>query len=161
MLKTLLLASLVLLALTLACSSMSLEDYAEECGEWQDDYGNIASDSLDDAEEALEYWNDLDPPGEVKSLHETREEALRLLLDIARESEELEDKLDDLRDELDDAPRSQREDVRDEMDDLRDEFEDRLEDLWDEMEDLGEDYEDEEDDLPRRVRRELQSEDCI
>ena len=153
----------VLLALlsSIACSSpLSLEDYAEECGDWRNDYGNIGSASVSDIEDALEDWDDLSPPDEVKGIHDMTADALRLTLDIAREGEDLEDKLDDLRDELDDAPSSQRDDIRDEMDDLQDEYEDRIDDLQDELEELGEEYEDELDELPRRVVRDLESGGC-
>ena len=140
---------LVLAASVLACgSSLSVEDYAEECGEWNEDYAQSSSmNSVRNLEDALDEWNALAPPREVKALHDLRTEALKLSLEIAKENEELEDKLDDLRDELDDARRSQEDDIRDEMDDLRDEAEDRVEDL--------------EDDLSRGGRRDLNDEGCI
>ena len=161
---------LLVLLSTTACASMSLEDYAEECGEWDDDYGNLfgatfsgslSASDLDDLEDALEDWNALGPPGEVKALHDIRAEGLGLVLEAAEEWQELEDQLDDLRDELDDAPRRQRGDIRDQMDDLSDEQSDLFDDMQDRLEDLGDEYEDELDDLPRRVRRELEAEDCI
>lgn len=154
--------SLVILS-SVACASMSLEEYAEECGEWRDDYGglDLASSSVSDLEDALEDWNALSPPGDVKAIHDLAAESLRLGLEAAGEREDLDDQLDDLRDELDDARRSQRDEIRDEMDDLSDEREDLLDDLWDELEDLGDDYEDELEDLPRRVERELEREGCI
>ncbi len=160
-------ALLVLLLSTAACASMSLEDYAEECGEWADDYGGLfggsfsSSLSVSDLEEALEDWNALSPPGDVKALHDIRAEGYRLFLETAEENEALEDQLDDLRDDLDDAPRREWDDIRDEMDDLSDEQEDLFDDLRDRIDDLGEDYEDELDDLPRRTERELEREDCI
>lgn len=167
MLKPLALAALLVILSAVACGGMSLEDYAEECGEWSDDYGNQfrgtspGSISPSDLEEALEEWDALSPPGEVKAIHDVRADLLRVILETVEEGQELEDELDDLRDELDDAPRSQREEIRDQMDDLRDDREDLFDDLQDRMEDLNEDYEDELDDLPRRVERELEREDCI
>ena len=160
-------ALLVLLAATAACSSLSLEDYAEECGEWREDYDDVSpgsgysSGSVSDLEDALEDWNALSPPSEVQDFHNLAAESIRLVLELAREGEALEDQLDDLQDELDDARRSQRDDIRDEMDDLRDEQEDLLEDLFDRLEDLGDDYEDVIDDMPRRVERELEDAGCI
>lgn len=168
MLKVLVLPILLALLLsTAACASLSLEDYAEECGEWTDDYrglfGSSAPSSLSasDMEEALEDWNALSPPGEVKALHDIRAEGYRLILEAAEENEALEDQLDDLRDELDDAPRSRRDDIRDDMDDLHDQQEDLFDDLEDRLDDLGRDHQDELDDLPRRVERELEGEECI
>ena len=163
MLKVLVLPVLLALSLTVACTAMSLEDYAEECGEWIDDYGDVfsGSGSVSELEDALEDWKALSPPGEVRALHDLREEGLGLFLDHAEEQEALEDQLDDLRDELDDAPRSRRGDIRDEMDDLEDKSEDRFDDLQDLIDDLEDDYEDEYDDLPRRVRRDLEDEGCL
>ena len=67
MLKLLAFAALLVLLSTVACATMSLEDYAEECGEWEDDYGDLFdgsfSNSLRDMEDALEEWNALSPPG--------------------------------------------------------------------------------------------------
>ena len=162
MLKVLALPALLILLSAVACSSppLSLEDYAEECGEWRDDYGNIGSASVSDIEDALEDWDALSPPGEVKAIHDLTAEALRLSLDIAREEEDLEDRLDDLRDELEDADRNQRDDIRDEMDDLQDEYADKVDDLRDQLEELGEEYEDELDELPRRVVRDLEDGGC-
>ena len=150
MLKTLVFTALLVLLATAACASMSLEDYAEECGEWRDDYGDIGSSSVSGLEDALEDWNALSPPSEVKGLHDLTAEGIRITLDLAKEGEVLEDQMDDLRDELDDARRRQRDDFRDEMDELSDEQEDLFDDLRDRM-----------DDLPRRVERELEREDCI
>ena len=158
---------LLMLLTAVACAAMSVEDYAEECGEWNEDYGELfgvtlsSSLSVRDLEEALDEWNALSPSGEVKGLHDIRAEGLRLVLETAEEWETLEDRLDDLRDELDDAPRSQRDDIRDQMDDLSDDQEDLVDDLRDRMDDLTDDYEDELDDLPRRVERELEDQDCI
>ncbi|MDE2780688.1 MAG: hypothetical protein OXI91_13570 [Chloroflexota bacterium] len=167
MARTLLLTALVVILSTAACASMSLEDYAEECGEWVDDYGDIgdigslSSFDPDDLEDALEDWNALSPPGEVKAIHDIRYQVVQLILQAAERGQALEDHLDDLRDELDDAPRSQRDEIRDYMDDLEDELEDELEDLRDELDDLSDDYEDAFEDLPRSVERELEAEDCI
>ena len=163
MLKVLALpALLVFLVLTSACASMSLEEYAEECGEWEDDYGYLSSSSsIADWQDALEDWDALSPPGEVKALHDIRTEGFRLYLKIAEENEAFEERLDDLQDELDDARRSERDDIRDDMDDLSDDQEDLLDDLWEQVEDLNDDYEDELDDLPRGVERDLEREDCI
>ncbi len=161
--KILALTMLLVALSAVSCASMSLEDYAEECGEWRDDYGWIDPDSssVSDLEDALEDWNALSPPGDVKAIHDLAAESLRLGLETAEEREELQDQLDDLQDELEDARRSQRDDIRDEMDDLSDEWEDLRDDLRDRLDDLGDDYEDELDDLPRRVERELEREDCI
>ena len=165
MLKPLLVTALLVLLSTLACTAMSLEDYAEECGEWRDDYGALLGGSLSgspsDREDAVEDWNALSPPGEVKALHGLVAEALRLGLEATEEYEALEDEMDDLRDELDDAPRSQRDDIRDQIDDLSDAQEDLIDDLRDDMEDLSDDFDDELEDLPRRVERELVAENCI
>ena len=160
--KVLVLAALLVLLSTAACASMSLEDYAEECGEWDDDYGYLSnSSSVSDWEDALEDWNALSPPGEVRALHDIRAEGFQLYLETAEENESLQDQLDDLYDELDDARRSERDDIRDDIEDLTDAQEDLFDDMWDKMEDLGDDYEDEVDDLPRSVERELEREDCI
>ena len=167
MLKPLVFTVLLVLLSTVACASMSLEDYAEECGEWTDDYGNLfggsfsGSTDASDMEDALDDWNALSPPGEVKALHDIRAEGLRLLLEATEEYEALEDELDDLRDELDDAPRRDRDDIRDQMDDLSDDQYDLFDDLNDRIDDLEDDYQDELDDLPRSVERELEREDCI
>ena len=154
------LLALLLLASTAACSSMSLDDYAEECGEWVEDYEYVGSD-VSDLEDALEDWNVLKPPGEVKRLHELRRDAIRLSLEIAQDYETLQDELDDLEDQLDDASRRERGDIRDEMDDLRDDADDRTDDLRDDLDDILDDLTDEEDDLSRSVRRDLQREGCI
>ena len=152
---------LVLAASVLACgSSLSVEDYAEECSEWNEDYSS-SMNSVRDLEDALEDWDALSPPGEVKTLHDLRTQGLKLSLEIAKEREDLEDKLNDLQDELDDARRSEEDDIRDEMDDLRDEAQDRMEDLQDDLEDLRDDWEDAEDDLSRGDRRDLDDENCI
>ena len=170
MLKALAFAALLLLLSTAACAAMSLEDYAEECGEWEDDYGDLfdgsfsgslSASDFSDMEEAQQEWRDLSPPGEVKALHDLRTEGFDVFLAAALEWDELEDELDDLRDELDDAPRRERDDIRDEMDDVSDEQADLFDDLWEELADLSMDYQDELEDLPRRVERELESEDCI
>lgn len=170
MLKALVFAALLVLMSTVACASMSLEDYAEECGEWEDDYGNLfdgsfsgslSASDFSDMEEAQQEWQALSPPGEVKAFHDLRTESFELFLAAAVEWDELEDELDDLQDELDDAPRRERDDIRDELDDLGDEQADLLDDLWEELADLSADYLDELEDLPRRVERELESEDCI
>ena len=160
--KVLIFIGLALFATSvLACSSMSLDDYAEECGEWNEDYSSIYFGSVRDAEDALADWQALSPPGEVKQLHDLRESALKLYVEMAKEREALEDDLEDLQDELDDARRSQRDDIRDEMDDLRDDAEDRMDDLQDQLDDLSDDWEDAEEDLSRRERRDLQSEGCL
>ena len=167
MLKTLVFTALLVLLSTVACAAMSLEDYAEECGEWNEDYGELfggtlsSSLSVKDLEEALEEWNALSPPGEVGALHDVRAEAYRLFLDTTEENEALEDQLDDLRDELDDAPRRQQDDIRDRMDELSDEQEDLFDDLRDELDGLDRDYQDAFDDLPRRTERELGDQNCI
>lgn len=162
--KVLVLAALMsLLSVVIACGSLSVEDYAEECYDWEDDYGYMSFDSGDvsDLEDALDDWNALSPPGEVKALHDIRAEMMKLGIQIAQEGETLEDQLDDLRDDMDDAPRRDWDDIRDEMDDRRDDYEDRVEDLWDQLEDLGDDFEDEMDDLPRSVERDLDDEGCF
>ena len=149
----------VLASSVMACGSITLEDYAEECGEWNEDYRSASS--VRDLEEALEDWNALSPPGEVKDLHDLRAQAIKLSLEKAEEREALEDQLEDLEDDLDDAKRSERNDIRDEMDDLRDEADDRIDDLNDELQDLEDEWEDAEDELSRRDRRDLDDEDCI
>lgn len=154
-------AIVFLVSSLLACSSMTLDEYAEECGEWNDDHGSVFYGSVRDIEEALDEWNALSPPGEVRQLHDLRADALKLYLEIANEQEALEEDLEDLQDELDDARRSERDDIRDEMDDLREDAEDRIDDLEDELEDLVDEWEDAEDDLSRRDRRDLEDEDCI
>ena len=170
--KTPLLTALLVIVSTVACAGMTLEDYAEACGEWEDDYrsqfsaaysssSSMSSRDLSDLEEAMEEWNALSPPGEAKALHDITSEAVRLTFDYAEEARNLNDLLDDLQDELDDAPRSQRDDIRDEMDDLVDERQDLFDDLSDRLVDLSDDYEDELDDLPRSVERELEGEGCI
>ena len=168
MLKPLVFAALLVLLSTVACGGgMSLEDYAEECGEWAEDYGDLfrgtspGSLSASDLEEALEEWEALSPPGEVKGFHEVKGQLLRAVLEAVEEVGELEDELDDLRDELDDAPRREREEIRDKMDDLRDDQEEVFEDLQDRMDDLTDDYDNELDDLPRRTERDLEDEGCI
>ena len=120
-----------------ACSSMSLEDYAEECGEWSDVYDSLAlgSSSLPAMEDAREDWNALNPPGEVKAFHDLRTESLRLGLEFA----------------------GGRDDIRDRLYDRSD----ALVDLWNRLNDLGDEYEDELDDLPRIVERELEAGGCI
>ena len=53
MLKVLVLPALLILLSAVACSffsPLSLEDYADECGEWRDDYGDIGSASVSDIE---------------------------------------------------------------------------------------------------------------
>lgn len=163
--KVLVLAALLALLSTVACASMSLEDYAEECGDWEDDYGSplygTFSGSISDMEDALDDWNALSPPGEVKAIHDIRANALGMILETAREIDDLDDQLDNLWDEYDDARRSQRDDIQDDIDDLNDDKQDLLDDLWDRIEDLDDDFQDERDDLPRRVERELEDEDCI
>ena len=147
------------LGAVVACSSgLSLDDYAEECGEWEEDYSSQRS--MRDAEDALEDWEAIKPPGEVKRLHDIRTSGLKLAVQFWEKQEELEDELDDLRDERDDARRSERDDIDDEMDDLRDAFDDEMDDLQDEAEDLRDEAEDEWDDLPRRVRGDLEDEGC-
>ncbi len=150
-----------LLAIMAACGGGGLDpdDYAEECGEWVDDY-RYDINSERDWENAIDDWNAIKPPGELKRLHELRGESLKLGFELFKEYEELEDELDDLRDEMEDARRSERREIEDEMDDLRDDLEDRTEDMQDELEDLQDEIADEEDDLPRRLRRTLSSEDC-
>lgn len=162
MLKFLVLPALLVLALTMACSSLSVEDYAEWCGEWEDDYNNVfdGDGDLSDMEDALEEWNAVNPPGEVKELHDLVADFMRAVIDIAEQGEDLEDQLDDLEDELEDAPRRQRDDIRDEIEDVEDELEDLQEDFWDEIFPLAGDIEDVKEDLPRRVQRELEREDC-
>ena len=170
--KTLLFTALLVIFSTVACAGMTLEDYAEACGEWEDDYrsqfgaaysssSSMSSRDLSDLEEAMDEWNALSPPGEAKALHDISSEAVRLVVEFAEEAQNLHDQLDDLQDELDDAPRSQRDDIRDDMDDVSDEVEDLIDDLTDRLLDLSDDYEDELDDLPRSVERELEREGCI
>lgn len=154
------LLALLVLASTAACSAMSLDDYAEECGEWVEDYEYVGND-VSDLEDALEDWNVLKPPGEVKRLHDLRSDAIRLSLEIAQDYEALRDELDDLEDQMDDAGRRERSDLMDEMDDLRDEADDRTDDLRDDLDDVLDDLGDEEDELSRSVRRELEREGCI
>ena len=162
MLRVLTIAALLALLLAVACSSaLSLEDYSEECGDWQGDHGDLSSASVSDAEDALEDWNALKPPGEAKTLHDIRAEALRLSVEIAQETEGFEDRMDDLQDELDEASRSRRDAIRDQMDALQDERTDQMDDLWDRMDDLGDQYQDALDALPRRVERDLQDGGCI
>ena len=136
--------AMAVLAAVLACgTSMDIDDYAEECGEWQDDYYGISSDALDDwktpsptvgvrdwhnlHEDALDDWKALRPPGEVKEWHNLRTEAIEVSLEILKLQEEFEDKMDDLRDDLEDLS-------------------DDIEDAWD--------------DLSRRDRRDLEREGC-
>ena len=151
--------TMVILGAAAACSTgLSLDDYAEECGEWQEDYSDYYS--LRDAEDALEDWEAIKPPSEVERLHDLRTSSLKLAIQFWEKQEELDDELDDLRDEREDARRSERGDIDDEMDDLRDDFDDEMEDLQDEAEDLQDEAEDEWDDLSRRVRRDLEREGC-
>ena len=165
--KILLFTALLVILSTVACAGMTLEDYAAECGDWNDDYGDLygaslsSSTSLSDLEDSLEDWNALSPPGEVEALHDIRVRGFKLFLETAEDNQALEERLDDLLDELDDASRSQRGDIRDEMDDLGDEQEDLFDDLRDELDDLNDEYLDELDDLPRRVERELEDGGCI
>ena len=161
--KILLFTALLVILSTVACAGMTLEDYAAECGDWNDDYGDLygaslsSSTSLSDLEDAQEDWNALSPPGEVEALHDIRARGFKLFLETAEDNQALEERLD----ELDDASRSQRGDIRDEMDDLGDEQEDLFDDLRDELDDLNDEYLDELDDLPRRVERELEDGGCI
>ena len=157
------LLALVVLVGTAGCGGgMSLDDYAEECGEWREDYGSwFSPGDPDDKEDALEDWKALNPPGEAKDLHETRTKVLELTLEAMEKSAELYEDMEDLRDERDDARRSERREIDDEIDDLQDEMEDLWEDLGDELEDLQDEAEDAEDDLSRRDRRTLDDEGCI
>ena len=153
---------LLILASIVACGGLgglSIDDYAEECADWEDDFRYDLYD-VSDFEDALHEWKALRPPGEVKALHDLRTKGLELGLEIAKEQEALEDELDDLRDKMDDASRRERRDIEDDMDDLRDDADERIEDIQDDMEDLRDDYDDAKDDLPRSIRRDLEDEDC-
>ena len=170
------LMALLVLAATVACGGMSVEDYAEECGELFNTsrYGNMAvifwssdaegaldfaetEDDFDDADDALEDWKALSPPGELKDYHDAQTGIIELSIYTFQKLTDLSDELDDLRR---DARRSeggdfddQIEDLVDELDDLRDDrdnarrseredLDNQIEDLVDELDDLRDDRDD-------------------
>ena len=146
---------------------MSVEEYAEECGEWWDNHEDRL-DSTKDLKDALADWRSLDPPAELDRFHNFGIEALELNLERAEVMDSLDDKLDDmddLREKLAEATRRrERSDIEQEMLDLHDEADDQLdylEDLGDDIEDFADDEPDLLDDLPRRVRRKLEEGGCL
>ena len=163
MLKFLMLPALLVVAFTMACSSsLSLDEYAEWCGELHEDYDISldGSSSAADVEEALEEWKAVNPPEEVKELHDLTAEAFGVYIALAEQGEDLEDRMDDLKDDLEDAPRSQRDDIEEEIEDLEDEVEDLRLTYLAQITPLVRDAEDLKEDLPRRVERVLEREDC-
>ncbi len=189
----------LLLALTLAAcgGGLSLDDYAEECGEWEEDYPSFRTwdvseedfeaedieqlmaflvlaaafastngegdsffdvsetdETEEDAEEALaaqEDWDAINPPGEVKALHDIRATVLELAVDASEKAVELADRMDELQDNPDD------------MEDLLPDLEDFLEglvDTQDELLDLRDDLEEEWEDLSSGVQGDLMDEGC-
>ena len=167
---------LSLSAFTACVGRLSVEEYAEECGEWWDNHEHVLGPGeglkVRYLEDALEDWNALDPPGEVSRAHEVWTEALELKLKQTEVMDSLEDKLDDMDDlseDIEDAaergePTYIRGYISEEVDDLRDEYNDQVDDLYGlikKTEGLASEESDASDDLPRRVRRKLEEGRCL
>ncbi len=152
------LALSVLLAAVACGGGLDLDDYAEECYDWEDDYRSISD--LGDAEDALEDWKAIKPPGDVNTLHNIRTDALELSIAYLEKQEEFDENVAELMEKRDESRRAERDEIDDEIEDLKDDFEDETEDLLDEFEGLRDDARDEWDDLPPRVQREVSNEGC-
>lgn len=177
-----LLATLALVAVIACGSSLTVEEYAEECGDIIEDIGDVGIpvdgfdptsiayyssdlDDIDDIQEAIddtkEYmgeYKSLSPPSELQDFHDARVALLTLTEDEIFPL--LEDALsisEDVIDAYQDEDYDAIEDLEDDLQDLEDDFDD----LEDDLEDLRDDLEDAEDDLSSRDRRDLERDDCL
>lgn len=177
-----LLAALALAAVIACGQSLTVEEYAEECGEILEDLEDLdisvigfdpsdvlyyasdpddiddIMDGIDDVKESFGEYKALSPPSDLQEFHEAQVALMNFT-----EGETLaviEDAMsiaEDLLDAYEDGDEDEIEDLMDELEDLEDDFED----LEDEYEDLLDDFEDAEDDLSSRDRRDLEREDCL
>lgn len=171
------------LAAVIACGqSLTVDEYAEECGEILEDlndadisiggfdpsdvaYYSSDADDIDDIRDAIdelkEYigeYKSLSPPSDLKEFHEARVAVLDFaggeMLSILEDTTSI---VEDLIYAYEDGDEDEIEDLLDEIEDLEDDYDD----FEDELEDLAEDLEDAEDDLSSRDRRDLEREDCL
>ena len=177
-----LLAALALAAVVSCGSSLSVEEYAEECGEILEDlndadvsiggidpsdvvYYSSDPDDIDDIREAIdelkEYigeYKALSAPSDLREFHEARVAVLDFaegeMLTILEDTASI---AEDLIDAYEDGDEDEVEGLLDDIEDLEDDFDD----FEDELEDLLEDLEDAEDDLSSRDRRDLERDDCL
>ena len=177
------LLAMMTLAAVIACgSSLTVEEYAEECGEILEDLNDAdisiggfdpsdvayyssdpddiddIRDAIDDLKEYIGEYKALSPPSELREFHEARVATLDFvegeMIAILEDTASI---AEDLIDAYEDRDEDEVEDLMDEIQDL----EDDLEDFEDELEDLAEDLEDAEDDLSSRDRRDLERDDCL
>ena len=177
------LLALLALAAVVACgSSLTVEEYAEECGEILEDLNDVdisisgfdpsdvfyyasdiddiedISDAIDDIKEYIGEYKALSPPSELQEFHEARVAMLDFaegeMLAVLEDALSIaEELLDAYEDDDDDAV----EDLLEEIADLEDDFED----LEDDFDDLLDDLEEAEEDLSSRDRRDLERDDCL
>ncbi len=181
--RIILLILLVTLGAVIACGqSLTVEEYAEMCGEIQEDLDDVEYimgididdafryndyDELQDMEEDLEEYRDLigqykslNPPSGLEELHEVEVEAIDLiegeLLGIV---EDALSKSRDLLEASDDEDYDKVDDLQDELEDLEAEYDDIR--YGDDFDDILEDLIDARDDLRSSDRRDLEREGCL
>lgn len=175
-------AALALVAVIACGQSLTVEEYAEECGEILEDLNDAdisiggfdpsdiayyssdlddlddISDGIDDLKAYIGEYKALSPPSDLQEFHEARVAMLEFaegeMLAVLEDATSI---AEDLFDAYEDGDEDEIEDLLEEIEDLEDDFED----FEDDLEDLVEDLEDAEDDLSSRDRRDLEREDCL
>ena len=175
------LALLAVMAVIACGGSLTVEEYAEECGEVLEDLQDAGysvfgldpsdiyynydpddiedfRDELDDVKDVIGQYKSLSPPSELADFHDARVESLSFwegeIIPLIEDSLSLGE---DLYDAYEDDDGDRIDDIRDDLDDLQDDYYD----LMDENEDIADDLEDAIDDLSSRDRRDLERDDCL
>lgn len=175
------LALLAVIAVIGCGSSMSFDEYAEECGEiledLQDaDYSVLGlepsdinyyydpddiedlRDQLDDVKDIIGRYKSLNPPSDLRDFHDARVASLSLWEDeVVPLIEDFLSIGEDLFDAYEDDDYDRIEDLRDDLEELQDEYDD----IEDENEDIDDDLRDALDDLDSEDRRDLERDDCL
>ncbi len=175
------LALLAVIAVIGCGSSMSFDEYSEECGEILDDlqdagysvlglepsdvYYSYDPDYIDSIRDQLDYVKDvigdyksLNPPSDLGDFHDARVASMSLWEDEVIPL--IEDSLsigEDLFDAYEDDDYDRIEDLRYDLEELQDEYDD----IEDEIDDIDDDLRDALDDLDSEDRRDLERDDCL
>ena len=155
------LASVACIGTFTGWGKLSVEEFAEKCGGIVGEASSYG-ESAEEYQAALDEWNSLKPPNELKRYHDLYGKLMALALQIKQEEEAFEDELNVLQDQRDDPKRSpsQLSEIDADIAGLRRESRERLNDLRDKLYDESNDLFDEIEDMRGRIRRALQDEGC-
>lgn len=149
------------LALAVACGGarLSIDEYAEECGDVADElndahdidvyYVEDLSEEFEDIKEAVSELKALNPPEDLENLHNLRVDAAELVLEGLEKTNFL-DMSKELAEMLEDVDYMDYDDRRDRMEDFEDKWDDRIDEMGDEFDE----YEDRLSDLRQEIREE-------